>query len=127
VQPPVAPGAEAVFSEGLAVRAGAETETTVTARGPGEVSGPALVVPLTFRNGSTVPVDLDGIRVAASYGGGTPAPSVDGPPTQAPTGVLQPGGTAEGTFAFSMPPGNLRSTTLQITSISSEDVVVIRS
>jgi len=122
----VPPGKEALFGEGLAVRVTGESETTLTGSVPGEVSGPGVLVTVTFRNGSTVPVDLDGIRVAASGPGGTPAPSVDGPPAKAPTGILAPEGTAQGSFAFSLPRGSVRSMTLQITSISSADVVVVR-
>jgi len=126
MRPPVPPGQEAVFGEGFAVRVTGESETTLTARLPGEVSGPGVLVTITFRNGSAVPVDLDGVRVAASGPGGAPAPSVDGPPAQPPTGVLAPGGTAQASFAFSLPRGSARAMTLQITSISSADVVVVR-
>ncbi|WP_166606601.1 hypothetical protein [Kineococcus siccus] len=120
------PGKEALFGEGLGVRVSAESEATVTAKYPGEVSGSAAVVTVTFRNGSTVPVDLDGIRVTASLANGTPAPSMEGPPAKAPTGILQPGASAEATFVYSLPRGSVRSTTLEVTSISSADVVVIR-
>jgi len=126
LRPPVPPGKEALFSEGLAVRVTGESETTLTGRVPGEVSGPGVLVTVTFRNGSTVPVDLDGIRVTASGPGGVPASAVDGPPAQPPTGILAPGGTAQASFAFSLPRGSVRAMTLEITSISSADVVVVR-
>ncbi|WP_380175219.1 hypothetical protein ACFEMC_07925 [Kineococcus sp. DHX-1] len=122
---PVPVQAEERFSEGLAVRVVGVREQQVTARYPGEVSGPGMVVELAFRNGSAAPVDLDGIRVAATHPDGTPASGLDGPPAVAPTGVLAPGDEGRGTFVYSVPQGSSRSMTLEISSISSTDVVTV--
>ena len=123
--PPVPVRAEGRFGEGLVVRVTSVQETNVTAVYPGEVSGPGMVVQLTFTNGSPDVVDLDGIRVTASRPDGTPAPSMEGAPAAPPKGLLEPGATAGATFVYSIPRGTSRSMTLEITSISSDDVVTV--
>jgi hypothetical protein len=122
---PVPVQSEARFSEGLAVRVESVEEQQVTAVYPGEVSGPGMVVVLSFRNGSNAPVDLDGVRVSATRPDGTPAAGMEGPPAVLPTGVLAPGGQGRGTFVYSIPQGSSRSMTLEISSISSTDVVTV--
>jgi len=122
---PVPLAAEAQFGEGLGVHVESVEDSTVSGIYPGEISGPGVVVRLTFSNGSAVAVDLDGVRVNASLPDGTPASALEGPPAQAPTGVLAPDSTAEGTFVFSLPQGTASSLTLEITSTSSADVVMI--
>ncbi|WP_432541215.1 hypothetical protein [Kineococcus sp. SYSU DK002] len=116
---------EARFSEGLTVKVTSVTEAEVTAVHPGEVSGPGMLVALTFTNGSPDPVDLDGVRVNASRPDGTPASGLEGPPYAAPTGVLEVGESGTATFVYSIPKGTARSMTLEITSVSSTDTVIV--
>ncbi|GAA4960669.1 hypothetical protein [Kineococcus glutinatus] len=122
----VPPGREAVTAEGFAARVTSTEEVQLTALNPGEVAGPGVAVHIDFRNGSTSPVDLDGVTVTASTRNGTPAPGSDVPPQSLPTGLLQPGGTATGTYVFQLARGNARTMIVEITTISSPDVLVVR-
>ncbi|MEZ0490677.1 hypothetical protein AB2L28_00315 [Kineococcus sp. TBRC 1896] len=123
--PPVPVRTPARFSEGLTVTVTSVSEAQVTAVYPGEVSGPGMVVQLTFTNLSPDPVDLDGVRVTATRPDGSPATAMEGPPYSAPTGVLETGASAQATFVYSIPQGTARSTTLEITSVSSTDTVTV--
>ena len=123
--PPVPATAVASFGEGLRVRVVDQRREELEATLPGEVSGPGVVVELSFHNGSSAPVDLDGIRVSAFDRSGDPAPVLEGPPAQAATGVLPVGSDATTTVAFSMAPEAVTGMTLQITSTASSDVVVL--
>ena len=53
-----------------------------------------------------------------------PAPDLS---TAYATGVLEPGGSAEGTWVFSRPSGSQGSVEVAVGSISSSSVVVVRS
>lgn len=123
--PPVPATAVASFGEGLRVRVVDQRTERLTATLPGEISGPGVVVELSFHNGSSAPVDLDGIRVSAFDRSGNPAPALEGPPAQAATGILGVGSDAATTVAFSMAPEAVAGMTLQITSTASSDVVVL--
>ncbi|MEW1957296.1 hypothetical protein [Kineococcus sp. NPDC059986] len=123
--PPVPPTAEASFGEGLSVRVTRRETREVTATDPGEVSGPGVVLTLSFHNGSAAPVDLDGVRISAYDAAGTPAPSFEGDPARPPSGILPPGADAEATAVFSMDPVDVASMSLEITSTSSTDVIVL--
>jgi hypothetical protein len=74
-----------------------------TGVGPGNVAGPALRITVRVANGSSEPVDLDAVVVAASSGADrVPAPPL-GDPSAAPfTGSLAPGDTALGVYVFSL-------------------------
>ncbi|WP_432511969.1 hypothetical protein [Kineococcus sp. SYSU DK001] len=122
---PVPVQREARFSEGLTVKVTSVTEAEVAAVHPGEVSGPAMVVALTFTNASPDPVDLDGVRVNASRPDGTPASGLEGPPYAAPTGILEVGESGTATFVYSIAEGTARTMTLEITSVSSTDTVIV--
>lgn len=123
--PPVPATAQASFGEGLSVRVVDQRAEELTATLPGEISGPGVVVHLAIHNGSAAPVDLDGIRVSAYDSAGNPAPALEGPPAQAATGVLAAGADSETTVAFSMTAEAVAGMTLEITSTSSADVVVL--
>lgn len=122
---PVPVRATARFSEGLTVTVTSVREAQVTAVYPGEVSGPGMVVQLTFTNLSPDPVDLDGVRVNATRPDGSPATAMEGPPYAAPTGVLDLGASAGATFVYAIPQGTARSMALEITSVSSADTVTV--
>jgi len=73
-------------------------------RGAGNIAGPALRVTVRLVNGTADPVALDGVAVDLTTGAGsTPAPPVDDPSSAPFTGTLEPGGTAEGVYVFTVP------------------------
>ncbi|GAA4960679.1 hypothetical protein GCM10023225_00300 [Kineococcus glutinatus] len=123
---PFAPfGGEARFSEGLVVEVTRTEPVWLAGRGPGEVAGPGVAVVVELRNRSADPVDLAGITVNAAQRDGRPADASDAAPASRPTGVLQPGATASGTWAFGVARRG-EALSLEITSVSSADVVRIR-
>ncbi|MEJ5866619.1 hypothetical protein WDV85_02555 [Pseudokineococcus sp. 5B2Z-1] len=98
-------------------------EVDVEARGPGDVDGPGRLVRLELTNGSSTPVDLDGVGVTATTADGAPTPSVSGSPTDPVTGELAPGASVGGAYAFVAPEGvPLR---VQVVQNQQPDVVVV--
>jgi hypothetical protein len=75
-----------------------------TATGPGNIAGPALRVTVRIENGTEQAVSLDGVAVNLSHGPvRDPAPPLEDP-SQAPfNGMVEPGGTSEGVYVFSVP------------------------
>ncbi len=74
------------------------------ANGPGEIAGPAVRFTITLTNTTGEPIDLSTTVVNAYYGSDrTPADSLDGPGGSAFTKTLADGGTATGSYVFSIP------------------------
>ncbi len=75
-----------------------------TAVGPGNIAGPALRVTVRIENGTAEAVSLDGVAVNMSYGTDRTPASPLGDPSQAPfSGMVDPGGSGEGVYVFSVP------------------------
>jgi hypothetical protein len=77
---------------------------TVTARGPGEIAGPALSVPVSVTNSSSSPFPLGGLAVNLTYGSNAqPASPTEANPAKPLQGRLAAGGKAAGTYVFLVP------------------------
>jgi hypothetical protein len=86
-----------------------------TGRGPGNISGPALRATVHIINRTGRSVSLDGVAVELFYGRGrTPASPLDDPSGVPFHGTLTPGGTAEGSYVFSVPAGDRDVVTLSV-------------
>ena len=85
----------------VTVRLVKTSASVIEAMGPGDTSGPAIVVTVSIENGSAKPVNLDSAAVALLYGRdgvmGTPSPAELSKPFG---GSIEPGATAEGTYVF---------------------------
>jgi hypothetical protein len=105
-----------VYPDGLQVRVTGISQKTVTAQGPGELTGkPLTVFTIEMTNGTSAPIDLTQVVVTAAYG----SPAVAAPPVY-DNGIqdfatnLKPGATATTKYAFSIPVKNLKRITLSV-------------
>ena len=80
------------------------TALTVTGKGPGELSGPAVAVTLKITNATSKPVDVTNSVVAAYYGGDqTPANESSSSPSKPLRGTIGRHRSATGTYVFLIP------------------------
>jgi hypothetical protein len=102
--PPVGLGQASDYANGVTARLVSITPMNATARGRGEISGPALAVAVELTNGGSSPVTLDAIGVNAYSGSdGAPAvPMLDGA-TQPLHGTLDAGRSMTATYVFAVP------------------------
>ncbi|TNM61052.1 DUF4352 domain-containing protein [Streptomyces sp. NP160] len=125
--PAVEVGSAADFGDGLRVTVTGVRAAQLESGGPGDASGAGVAVAVEVENGSEQPVDLSGLTVTAAYGDDLAASSTTGAPADLPTGVLAPGASGEGVWAFAVPEADRGSLVLTITSNSSSAAVVVRS
>jgi hypothetical protein len=72
--------------------------------GPGQVQGePAVAFTVRWSNVGTRAVPLGTVVVDLSYGSGTPASPVNGPPSRPVADVVPPGGSVTGVYVFAVP------------------------
>jgi len=99
----VSTGDSSSFGGQVAVTVSPFTAVTVSASGPGEVSGPGMKATVVVRNGGSTPVDLSSLSVNGYYGDDyTPASPVASETTGL-TGSLAAGDQATGSYVFSVP------------------------
>lgn len=120
-----APLDEAIeFDTGVVVEIVAVEPITVAAETPGEISGPALRVRVAARNDSGEPQAVDSavVTVVADDGelgigttAGSPSPL---------SGVIEPGGTAEGTYVFMLDPAAGRDVTVSVNYAAGQPLAV---
>ena len=94
------------FGTGLTLRIVDIAAVEGVARGPGEISGPALRLTMEARNSSRRPVSLEGMVVALDHGATkTPAATLSEPGGDPFVGQVAPGGTARASYVFAIPEG----------------------
>ena len=126
--PPVPIGRAAPLTGEVRVTVGAPRAVQVTARGPGEVGGSAIAVPVSVRNTSSTAFDLGGLVVNAAYGSAaTPAPPTDADPAAPLTGRLAPGRSASGTYVFTAPASAVSRLRVEVSSDATARILVFRS
>ena len=77
-----------------------------TARGPGEIAGPALQVRIAVDNASDEPIDLGRAVVEVTYGKKrTPGVELSGPGAAPFAPTVKAGDSAQGTYVFGVPKG----------------------
>ncbi|MGB3827977.1 MAG: hypothetical protein WA962_04305 [Ornithinimicrobium sp.] len=90
------------------------SRTTVTARAPGEIGGPAVRVDVAMSNVTDDPVDLDAVTVTGADASETPLSPLGVDPADPFTGALEPGAEAQGTYLFSFPDGSSGPLTITV-------------
>ena len=86
-----------------------------TARGPGNVAGPALRATVRITNGTPDPVSLDAVVVDLATGPDlTPASPLDDPSERPFFGTAAPGETVEGVSVFTVPADDREAVTLSV-------------
>lgn len=113
---PTTIGKTAVYPDGMTVRITRIAQSTVTASGPGEVTGqPMTKFTITITNGTKSTLVLDQVVVSAFYG----SPSLRAQPLYGP-GIgdfgtkVAPGKAASTVYAFTIPVKQLASVTLTV-------------
>ncbi|GAB3350746.1 hypothetical protein [Modestobacter lapidis] len=113
---PAAFTAPAAWSDGASVRVTEARQQVSGGQGPGALAGqPQTVFTLEVTNGSTAPLDLNGVVVQATYGAGTTqaSPLYDGGTTDF-SGTLEPGATATAVYSFAIPADELGEVSLSV-------------
>jgi hypothetical protein len=101
--PPVGTGTAVDLSGGVTVTVVSSKQINATAHNPDDTAGPAVAVTYVIHNGSSSPIDLSQLSVAATYGNGTPADENTSPPSKLLSGTLAPGASQQGTSVFRVP------------------------
>ena len=123
---PVPIGASAAFRDvGLVATVTKVEAVRLAAEQPGDIAGPGVGVTLQLRNDTNAPVDLGGIVVNAYYGDRTPASPSSSAPSAPAAGLVQPGGTGSGVYAFQLPTEQVPSLMVEVNYSGSADVVLV--
>lgn len=105
----------AQWSDGASVRVVGAAQGVTQGSGPGARAGqPQTVFTVELTNGTDAPLDLTGVVVQATYGSGTQASPLYDEATVDFGGVLAPGTTATGVYAFTIPAGELGAVSLSV-------------
>jgi len=121
-QPIASPGA---FGGGVAVAVVTSRAVTVTGRGVGEVSGPAVAFTLRLSNAGTKALSLSSALVSADYGDEVPASPSTGVPARPWPGSVPAGGQVTGTFVFLVPEDQRSRVRLSVSYAPTAPVVVL--
>ena len=88
--------------DGVSARLTSVRAVTAEAKGPGEVTGPALAVTVAVTNGSSSALDLDQVAVTLDGSDSSPGNPMTDQPAQPITGRLAAGGSASGVYVFAI-------------------------
>jgi hypothetical protein len=113
--PPVPLGTVASAGNGVTVQVAALEAVNGTARGPGNIAGPALRATVRISNGTSGPLSLDGVAVDLAHGDEQlPASPLDDPSAAPFHGVVAAGGTATGVYVFTVPEDDREHVTVTV-------------
>lgn len=125
-RPAVAISSPASFGGGVGVVVASVRAVTVTGRGPGETSGPAVAFALRVTNGTSSSISLRAANVEAQYGNATPASPSDASPAKGWPSALPAGRSVAGTFVFLMPVDQRGTVQISVSYDPRQPVVVLR-
>ncbi|MCB1257855.1 MAG: hypothetical protein KDB26_12160 [Microthrixaceae bacterium] len=115
----------AKFDSGVTVRVASTEPTTATAKLPGEIAGPAVLVKLELSNGSSKVIDLDGVAVTMTNTSGSPVVAHLDPKVVPFSGSAAPRSTATGSYLFRIDPDQRENVTLSIKYSSDTPTAII--
>lgn len=122
---PVALDSPAATGSGLTASVTRLRGITAEAKGPGEVSGPAVALTVAVENGSNRPVDLGAAVVKLEDSAGAPGSEILSPPAKPLAGRLRPGEkTRSGTYVFRVAKDRRDPITVQVSLGSGLPVLV---
>lgn len=101
--PSVALTETAQFGGGVTADLTSITRQDIAAQGPGEISGPGLVVTIKITNRSSAPINLDAVNVTLDDGNATPASPMSGDPFNPFSGDLAVGAETSAVYVFALP------------------------
>lgn len=111
--------------KGVTVKLISEKPINIDAEGPGESSGPGVLLTMRIQNDSTSTVDLKNVIVDMTYGAdATPADPALIPGVEPLVGELAPGEQATGDYAFRIPKSQRDDVTISV-FVTVDDPVVV--
>jgi len=99
---------------------------TSKAKGPGEVSGPALAITVSVSNGTGSAVDLGSAVVTLTDADGNPGAGMAGKPNSPLPGSVAPGGKATGVYVFNVAKGQRDPVVVDVSVNPEMPIVVFR-
>lgn len=111
---------------GVAVTMTKVAAFTAKAKGPGEVSGPALALTVAVANGTSRPVDLGSAVVNVTASDGTPAAQLTGKPARPLRGSVESNAKATGVYVFTLDKTVRNPVTVEVAVSPSDPIVVFR-
>lgn len=124
VQPAVPIASPATFTAGVTATVISIEPIDATAALPGEIAGPAVRLTMAVQNGSAAPLDLGNVTVDLQDAAGASATSLSGNGAAPFTGSAQPGGSATGTYVFTLAQNDRTGVRIYVTCNASLPVVV---
>jgi hypothetical protein len=124
INPAVALGAVGNFGNRVTVHVTSIKAGTAHARGPGEVTGPALFLTLRMDNASAKAINLDNMVVALEGSKHAPGTQMSAPPARRFAGSLPAGSHAAAVYVFTLPTGQRHPVTVKVSYTTEAPVVV---
>ena len=113
-------------TKGVQVTLASVRSVRAEARGPGEVSGPALAVRVQIANTSKAALDTADTVVTLTGSGGRPGLAMSGPPADPLPASVPARNRASGTYLFTVPVGKRDPVTVSVAVTPALPVVVFR-
>lgn len=117
---------EATKTAGAQVSLVSVRATDIKASGPSDGSGPGVLLRLKLVNTTGKRLDTSFVQVNVDNAAGTPGTLVSGRPTDAITGSLKAGASAQGTYAFLLDDAGSDPVTVSVYVTSGQPVVTFR-
>ena len=117
-------GETVAFDTGISVVIDSVKATTVEAKTPGEVSGPAVIVTVTAKNGTKEAQSLESAVVMLSAQDGEPGIGTTAGDPQPLSGSLEPGKSATGRYVFMLGSAAGRPVSVSVNYAAGEPVAI---
>lgn len=117
-------GETVAFDTGISVVIDSVKATTVEAKTPGEVSGPAVIVTVTAKNDSSEVQSLDSAVVMLSADDGEPGIGTTAGDPEPLSGSLKPGASASGRYVFMLGSASDRAVSVSVNYAAGEPVAI---
>jgi hypothetical protein len=111
---------------GVTARISDVRSITAKAKGPGEVSGPAVALTVKITNGASKRLPLDQVVVTLTGADRAPGTPMSGSPARPLAGSLAAGSSASGVYVFAVPKGSRNPVTVEVTVRGGDPVLVFR-
>ncbi|HEY8790492.1 MAG TPA: DUF4352 domain-containing protein [Actinopolymorphaceae bacterium] len=98
------------------------------AQGPGEISGPAIKVTISLKNGTKDAISVNQVTVNVTYGKqASPASDIQGDPSAKPfKGTVAVGASARGTYIFDIPKNQRSDVSISVSYAALSPIVVFK-
>lgn len=110
--------------DGVAITIDSVESITLEAKTPGDVSGPALAVTVSVKNGTDKPIDVATAVVVLTQGDATAATPSSLDPASPLTGKVEPGKSTQGVYVFEVPADVVNPVTVTVNYAAGAAVAV---